>query len=143
VSLPEPAPGLVISFAYLWRREHAAGREEGAKDRPCAVVLVATGPGNERVVSVAPVTHRAPEDPALGIEIPQSVKRHLGLDGQRSWIICDEVNQFAWPGYDLRPRPGTRDQYHYGFLPPRLYEQVVRRIAELKRAGRSVATLRG
>jgi hypothetical protein len=31
---PEPQPGLIISYAYLWHHEHRAGREEGLKDRP-------------------------------------------------------------------------------------------------------------
>jgi hypothetical protein len=31
--IPNPEPGLVISYAYLWHDEHHAGREEG-KDRP-------------------------------------------------------------------------------------------------------------
>ena len=35
---PEPVPGLVIRYSYLWRREHLEGREEGRKDRPCAIV---------------------------------------------------------------------------------------------------------
>jgi len=38
--LPEPEPGLVISYSYLWHYERAAGVEEGRKDRPC-VILVA------------------------------------------------------------------------------------------------------
>jgi hypothetical protein len=39
VSWPEPQPGLVIRFSYLWKREADAGREEGVKDRPRAIVL--------------------------------------------------------------------------------------------------------
>jgi len=38
VSLPTPRPGLVIRYSYLWAREHDQGREEGVKDRPCAVL---------------------------------------------------------------------------------------------------------
>ena len=37
--IPNPEPGLVISYAYLWHREHEAGREEGRKDRPSVIVL--------------------------------------------------------------------------------------------------------
>lgn len=37
--LPRPEPGLVVSYAYLWRHEHNRGLEEGLKVRPCAVVL--------------------------------------------------------------------------------------------------------
>jgi hypothetical protein len=39
VRLPEPEPGLVIRYSNLWLREHREGREEGTKDRPCAIVL--------------------------------------------------------------------------------------------------------
>jgi hypothetical protein len=56
------------------------------------------------------------------VEIPIAVKRHLGLDEVRSWVIVSEGDQFVWPGYDLRKRPGA-DRYDHGFLPPRLFRQ--------------------
>ena len=37
--LPRPVPGLVVRYSYLWLDEHRRGREEGVKDRPCAIVL--------------------------------------------------------------------------------------------------------
>jgi hypothetical protein len=40
VNLPAPRPGLVIRYSYLWAREAEEGRDEGVKDRPCAIVLV-------------------------------------------------------------------------------------------------------
>jgi hypothetical protein len=39
VAFPTPHPGLVISYAYLWAEESDQGREEGVKDRPCAIVV--------------------------------------------------------------------------------------------------------
>ena len=39
---PRTSSGLVIRNAYLWAEEHRRGQEEGVKDRPCAVVLIAT-----------------------------------------------------------------------------------------------------
>ncbi len=42
MSLPEPELGLVIRYSYLWKSEHDAGRDEGSKDRPCAIVLSVT-----------------------------------------------------------------------------------------------------
>lgn len=39
VSFPDPHPGLVIRYAYLWKREYDEGREDGSKDRPCSIVL--------------------------------------------------------------------------------------------------------
>lgn len=121
--LPEPFPGLVIRYAYLWRKDHLAGQEEGVKDRPCAIVLSTRREGDECIVTVAPITHSPPASTATCVEIPARVKQHLKLDSERSWIVCTEVNRFVWPGPDLRRIPG-QDGYAYGVLPPRLFEQV-------------------
>jgi len=37
--IPNPEPGLVVSYAYLWHREKRAGQDEGRKDRPSVIVL--------------------------------------------------------------------------------------------------------
>jgi hypothetical protein len=108
VSLPAPVRGLVVRHAFLWSHEKAAGRDEGSKERPAAIVVV-SGPdesGDVRV-SVVPITHSPPEDPHGGLELPDEVKRQLGLDPERQWAIFDEVNRFVWPGYDLRKVPRT------------------------------------
>lgn len=123
--IPTPEPGLVISYAYLWDREAQGGREEGRKDRPCVIALVfERQQDGETLVTVLPVTHRPPDDPAEAVEVPRAVKKHLGLDDQRSWVIVSEGDQFVWPGYDLRKAPGT-DRYDYGYLPPRLFAQIL------------------
>lgn len=83
------------------------------------------------IVTVAPITHTAPQDINVAIEIPSKVKQHLGLDGERSWVILDDFNQFQWPGYDLRTIPKTLGEYAYGFLPPVLYAQITQRIITL------------
>jgi hypothetical protein len=103
VSWPTPQPGLVIRYSYLWEREAREGREEGAKDRPCAIVLVLLREGDSPIVRVLPVTHSAPADPADALEIPHPTKRRLGLDSDRSWVVLTEANDFIWPGPDLRP----------------------------------------
>ena len=105
MAFPSPEVGLVVSFAYLWHREQQAGRTEGAKNRPCVIVTAVEEVEGQTIVTVSPITHSQPEDASLGIEIPPRVKRHLGMDGERSWVILTEVNRFAWPGYDLRPLP--------------------------------------
>ena len=136
MTLPDPEPGLVISYAYLWHNEHAAGREEGLKHRPCVVVLsvkrVSEGPPT---VLVAPITHVRPVEADTGVEIPLRVKRHLGLDDEPSWVIVDELNEFAWPGFDLRPVPGHAGRIAFGFLPPRLFADVVAGISAVWRRG--------
>ena len=67
--LPEPVPGLVIRYSYLWAHEHERGQEEGVKDRPCAIILVTTDEEGEKLVTVLPVTHAPASDPALAVEI--------------------------------------------------------------------------
>ena len=132
MSLPTPEPGLVIPYAYLWRHEHRKGQEEGRKVRPSVIVLAVQNSkcGAPRV-TVAPITHTPPARDGEAVELPPRVKQALGLDDDRSWIVLDEVNQFAWPGYDIRPVPGSKDRFAYGFIPPKLYDVVIRRILEL------------
>jgi hypothetical protein len=103
--LPEPQPGLVISYAHLRSEEAEEGRVEGRKDRSCAIVVAVETPEPvpRKRAAVVPITHAAPSDPRVAIEIPPRVKEHLGLDGERSWVILDEFNVFTWPGFDLRP----------------------------------------
>ena len=129
MSWPSPAPGLVIRYAYLWAREVAEGREEGAKDRPCAVVLVVMSPSGRSVVRVLPVTHSEPADSEDALEIPLATKARLGLDGQRSWIMLTEANDFFWPGPDLRPHiSGNPASVAYAMLPPRFFNELKARL---------------
>ncbi|MFZ1962214.1 MAG: hypothetical protein WAU78_01870 [Roseiarcus sp.] len=87
MAIPTPEPGLVISYAYVWDHEAQSGQEEGRKDRPCVIALaVERRQVGETLVTVLPVTHRPPKDTAAAVEIPRAVKRHLGLDDQRSWV---------------------------------------------------------
>ena len=137
MGLPEPVSGLVISYAYLWRHEREAGQEEGIKQRPCAIVVVVKGQDGEKQVTVAPITHSPPRDPAVAIEIPPRVKQHLGLDSERSWIILDDFNEFTWPGFDLYPVPGKAGCYDYGFLPPVLLRKIVDTMLRLRHEGRT------
>ena len=139
-SFPEPTPGLVIRYAYLWRHEALAGQDEGRKDRPCVIVLAVRRDGNRTLVTVAPITHTPPERPELAIEIPAPTKARLGLDGERSWIVAADLNQFAWPGVDLRPISSSEETYAYGLIPSGLYRQVRDRVLTLARAGRAAVT---
>ncbi len=137
MSWPSPTPGLVLRYGYLWDREARAGREEGARARPCAIVVALDDRRGRTIVVVVPVTHATPPDPSDAMEIPAEVKRHLGLDEARSWIILTEVNEFAWPGPDLHPRPaGGPESVALGTLPPRLFRNLRERVLLRWRAGR-------
>lgn len=117
--LPAPAPGLVIRYSYLWRREAILGREEGVKDRPCAVVLVVFDDAGRHRVRVLTITHAPPTVAEDAVEIPMATAKRLGLDGDRSWIGLTEANDFVWPGPDLRPeRRADPASVAFGFLPP-------------------------
>ena len=123
--LPLPHPGRVISYSYLWAREHSDSRESGVKTRPCVIVLDRQVREGVTIVTVVAVTHAPPSDPADAVEIPAKIKAQLGLDGQRSWIVITEVNSFVWPGPDLSAIPGTSPtRFDYGVLPPGFFRKV-------------------
>lgn len=131
MSWPAPQPGLVIRYSYLWEREAREGREEGVKDRPCAIVLVLLREGDAPIVRVLPVTHSAPADSADALEIPLPTKQRLGLDSDRSWVVLTEANDFIWPGPDLRPAvSGDLSSVAYGMLPPGFIRALRERVVD-------------
>ena len=117
-SIPDPTPGLVISYVYLWRQEAAKGRDEGSKKRPCAVVLAAQpdeGGGKMTLSCRSPIARRT---------ILPLRSRFLQGPG-----IVSELNRFEWPGPDLHPvAPG---RWTYGHLPAGLFRTVRNRLVEL------------
>lgn len=124
MTLPAPKPGLVIRYRFFWSHEAEAGAEEGSKDRPCAIVVAAAlGETGDITVLVAPITHALPDDDDSIAILPKAA-RLLGLDGADQWIRVDELNEFVWPGYDLRPIPGRPDAYAYGPLPETLFKSL-------------------
>lgn len=139
MSWPDPRPGLVIRYSYLWQREHTGGREEGVKDRPCAIVVAIDGEDGDKTVYVLPITHAQPPDPADAVELPPTTKLRLGLDSERSWVVVSEGNSFIWPGPDLRSRPGQGpESVAYGMLPPAIFNVVKQRFftrVQARRAG--------
>ena len=131
MSFPQPVPGLVIRYSYLWKSEHLLGQEDGVKDRPCVVILVTTDNEGEKIVTVLPISHTPPANSALAVEIPHETKRRLGLDGERSWIVLTEAKRFVWPGPDLRlSTPGDLANVAYGLLPRALFKQVTAKLAD-------------
>ena len=110
---------MVIRYSYLREREARAGREEGVKDRPRAIVLVVLKEGKAPLVRVLPVTRSAPTDARDALEIPLATKKRLGLDADRSWVVLTEASDFISPGPDLRPAVnGDPSSLVYGVVPP-------------------------
>jgi hypothetical protein len=144
VALPKPVPGLVIRYSYLWHGEYRQGRDEGGKDRPCAIVAAirVDQDGDARAL-VLPVTHSPPERLDLTIEIPAKVRQRLRLDDARSWVVLSEWNEFVWPGPDLRRLPGADESsVAYGMLPPSLYAIIRDRFLALVRSRAAVRVRR-
>lgn len=107
MALPEPVPGLIIRYSYLWYREHLQGREEGQKDRPCAIVAAIRADDNgDTHVLVLPITHSPPGHASFAVEIPAKTKQRLQLDDAQSWVVLSEWNEFVWP----RPRSAALAQ---------------------------------
>lgn len=71
---------------------------------------------------IAPITHSKPDEEADALELPFATKSRLDLDGEKSWIILDEINEFDWPGHDLCHNKQGR--FDYGLVPPALLEKV-------------------
>ncbi len=142
MALPDPVPGLVIQFSYLWRDEALRGRDEGRKDRSCVVVLSVRTEAGRRIVTVAPITHSPPAHAETAIEISSDTKRRLGLDGERSWIVAADLNCFNWPGVDLRPVRRGSNTFSHGLLPSATYRELRDRVMRLAKTGRLAITHR-
>ena len=142
MALPEPQPGLVISFNYRWRREYEEGLEHGLYPRPCAIVLaVRQQAGEAPNVLVVPITTKPRSQPQRAVEIPPAVERHQGLEVEiGSWAIVDELNSFVWPGFDLAP--DSQGRLSHGLLPPRLYDRIRQGVLDAAEAGRLLRTAR-
>lgn len=93
------------------------------------------------LILVAPVTHAAPEKATDAIELPRNVKKLLGLDEERSWIVVTELNRFIWPGPDIRPMPETGTPF-YDALPDWLFERVRNGVLQHSGQGRLKVTKR-
>ena len=121
MTLPQARPGLVFRYEYIWKRQELAGQATGEKERPVCVVLTVSGAAGDRRVPIVPITTQQPGPDSPAMEIPQAVKRHLGLDaGRPSWIILGEANLDSWPSPDMRPIPGQPGRFEYGLLPLRM-----------------------
>ena len=129
-----PEPGLVIPYFYLWRHQHDQGEESGRKARPVLIVIAVTRAATSKLrVAVAPITSQQPEPSRSAVELPQRVKAHLRLSAPRSWVICDEYNEFDWPGVDLETT--LWGEPTYGFVPDGLVGQVRAELLAARRRG--------
>jgi hypothetical protein len=136
LAFPEPKPGLVVRYDYLWSREAAAGRDQG-KDRPTCLVAASDSLSRPRYVVLLPITHTPPVGDTVGIEIPTKVRQAIGLDDERSWVVVSEYNIDEWPNAGLSPLPGGPNRFSYGFVPPGLFKVIKAKFLQLAKQGKS------
>jgi len=139
VAIPEPKPGLVIRYAFLWQHEAARGQEEAAKDRPCAIAVALKAEHGRLRVVVAPITHAAPggrrprRSRSPGDEAAAGARSRALLDH------ADQLNSFDWPGPDLRPVPAPGEvgarRFAYGYLGPATTAAMLDAIRAQRRQG--------
>jgi len=141
MALPEPKPGLILRYDYLWTHDAAAGRDQG-KDRPACLVAASDASATPRFVVLLPITHTPPSGDTVGIEIPERVRQALGLDGARNWVIVSEHNVDEWPSAGIQPLPGRQGTFSYGFIPPSLFAEIKSRFIGLAERGRSARVRR-
>lgn len=120
--LPDLSIGLVVRYEYLWHRRAASGADTADKERPACVAFTFDDSEHGRSVMLLPISRSEPTGDDVGIEIPQAVKGHLGLDRDRSWVIVSECNIDSWPSPDLRQIPERLGTFAYGHIPPRLFK---------------------
>jgi hypothetical protein len=133
--IPAPQPGLVIRHDFLWCQDAAAKRDQG-KDRPACVIIVIDVPNAPTFTVILPITHSRPAKAEDGVEIPEATRQRLGLDDSPCWVIVSEYNIDQWPppGLSLVPR---QNAFSYGFLPPKLFADVMATFTTAYTAGQT------
>lgn len=125
MSLPDPRPGLVVGYDFLFREQADAGMENASKPHPAAIILVLDENVQTRVSLVA-ISHSppSPSEAPYRLNLNPSECRAMGLDSADHWINLRDINSFDWPGYDLvRSAPGGN--YVYGNMPKSTFIRVV------------------
>lgn len=128
--LPDPEPGLIVAYEYLWHQRRAAPSAD--KARPARVVALylqheadesdPAAPPLTKIVYL-PISHTPPAADQAGHELSAHAKRAGGLDAAPQWVVVSECNVDTWPE-DLRQVPGRPGRFHYGYLPPSEFERI-------------------
>ena len=101
------------------------------------IVVAIRRDGGAVMVTVAPITRRIPPTDANAVELSVEAKRRLGLDDTGpSWVITHELNEFAWPGPDIRPvGSGAHKRFVYGLISRATFNAVRAAILRHAQAG--------
>jgi hypothetical protein len=83
-----------------------------------------------------------PDSPYLRAPSAHHPQKEADLRHRQQWVILDEVNVFTWPGFDLRPIRRGESRVDYGFLPPKLFDQLILKFSRLWKERKVVASSR-
>ena len=131
----EPPIGNLVAYEYLWLSQEST-REDGAKVYPVALIFAKKIIASVTLAYAVGMSHKPPDGSEKTIVVPRKLKRHLGLDEDPSCIYTDQLNEFTWPGPDLRPAewlsklPGARDSCIIGALPRNWFALVKQEVIE-------------
>ena len=139
--VPEPKPGLVVRYDYLWTHEAARGQDQG-KTRPACLIAASDSSVRPQYVVLLPITHTLPSGATTGIEIPAKVKQAIGLDDAPSWVIVSEHNIDEWPNGGLSRVSDKSGAFSYGFIPPVLFQRIKAAFILLAKEKKTVAVNR-
>lgn len=126
-----PAPGQVIDYRYLWKREADRGETEGRKPRPSCVVVVIVNAAGRHVLFIAAITGKAPGPGRAALPIPETEARRARLDTDIPlWVIVDELNaDILEASYTLEDRTPR------GAFSPAFTDAILRKVQEIRAAG--------
>jgi len=132
-----PETGLVVSYRFLWAREHDQGAEHGRKVRPACVVVPLTGRAGD--VVLFPLTTQEPAAGRLAVRVPETERRRLRLRGAAaSWVLLDEGNRDVLPGsFHVEPIRHDPPSYAYGAFSAAFMRVVLRTLAAALRSGQA------
>lgn len=126
MSVPNPVPGLVIGYEFLFRTDKEKGRENAAKPHPCAIIIVNKEIDERTRVTVLAISHLPPRKSDEKFYLPLSPQEcaDAGLDAMPQWINIQDANSFDWPGFDLA-KTAPDGSYTYGKLRKATFKRVV------------------
>ena len=129
--------GTVISYNFLWVREHGRGVEHGRKARPACVVVPLTSAGN--TVVLFPLTTQEPGSERVAFRVPETERRRVKLRGSAPcWIILDEGNSDTFPGsFHVEPISHDPMTVTYGRFSQAFVAQILQVLATAIRARRT------
>lgn len=76
----KPAPGDVVTYPFLWKREQHQGETDGRKPRPVCMAVTLSNSDGHTVLFIVPITTRPPSKDRIAVEVPTTEVRRAGLD---------------------------------------------------------------